>query len=32
MNKDDTIELLAYTLAVISLLAYLLYILGKQLT
>ena len=32
MNKDDIIKLIAYTLAVISLLAYLLYILSKHLT
>ena len=30
MNKDDIIELLAYGIAVISVLAYLLYILSKH--
>jgi len=32
MDKSDIIKLLAYTLAVISVLAYLLYILGNHLT
>lgn len=32
MNKNDIIELIAYGIAVISVLAYLLYILGKHLT
>jgi hypothetical protein len=32
MNKDDIIELIAYGIAVISVLAYLLYILGNHLT
>jgi hypothetical protein len=32
MNKSDIIELLAYGIAVISVLAYLLYILSKHLT